>query len=149
MQPNQDPQTSFTVEQRELIEQVKSRMRVSKVVCTRAIKSKHGDFFVGWSSAWDTIQDDAGGMGADLITAMPSDDAQTAMEQHGMTVKQAKIATCILGMQVELQALMHALAGGGISETEYRNAATAVRRNYTNLLQEAVSSKGSSSGKAP
>lgn len=130
---------AFTTEQRDFIERVKGRMRIAKVVCTRALKTKNGDFFVGWSAAWDTIQEDAGGQGTDLLDAMAPGDMQTAMAQNGMTTKEAKVASCILGMQVELQAFNHALAGSGITEAEHRTATMAVKRNYTKLLQEAVS----------
>lgn len=138
MQTDKSP---FTTEQKDFIERVKGRMRISKVVCTRAIKTKNGDFFVGFSAAWDTIQEDAGGMGSDLIDAMGPGDLQTATAQHGMTTKEAKVAACILGMQVELQAMSHALAGSGITEAEYRTASAAVKRNYGQLLQEAVATK--------
>ena len=136
-----EPSSPFTTEQRDFIERVKGRMRVSKVVCTRALKTKNGDFFVGFSSAWDTIQEDAGGMGTDLIDAMGPGDQQTAMAQRGMTTREAKVAACILGMQVELQAMSHALAGSGITEAEYRAASAAVKRNYGRLLHEAVAIK--------
>ena len=119
---------------------IKSKLRLSKVVVTRSVKTKNGDFFVGFSSAWDTIQEDAGG-GADLIDALEPGEQQRAIEDRGMTLKQAKIAGLILGMQVDTQAVTHALCGGAISEDEYKAAVRAIKRNYTTKLAEATAAK--------
>lgn len=127
--------------QRAEIKLIKNGLRVTKVVATRAVKTKRGDFFVGMSAAWDTTQEDAGGMGADLIDAMDAGEAQEAALQGGMTVRRAKIASCILGMQVDLQAASHALGGGAISYDEYVMGCRSIKRNYGKLLAEAVASK--------
>lgn len=119
---------------------VKSKLRISKVVVTRSIKTKNGDFFVGFSSAWDTIQEDAGG-GTDLIDALEPGEQQKAVVDRGMTLKQAKIAGLVLGMQVDIQAVTHALCGGAISEGEHANAVKAIKRNYTTKLTEATATK--------
>lgn len=120
----------WTPEQQAEIRYVRESLRVSKVVATRALKTKHGDFFVGMSAAWDTTQEDAGGMGADLIDAMGEGEQQQAIVQRGMTLKQARIASLILGMQVDIQAVTHALCGGAIHEGEFNNAVKAIQRNY-------------------
>lgn len=119
---------------------VKNKLRLSKVVVTRSVKTKNGDFFVGFSSAWETIQEDAGG-GADLIDALEPGEQQKAIEARGMTLKQGKIAGLVLGMQVDIQAVTHALCGGAISEEEFNNAVRAIRRNYTNKLAEVTAAK--------
>ncbi len=127
----------FSDEQISRIHRIRDNMRITKVVATRAVKTKNGDFFVGWSAAWDTIQEDAGGLGADLIGAQ--DEAEEALStQRGMTLADAKIADLILGMQVDLQALNHALAGSGISEEDHKRASAAVKRNYGQLLANAL-----------
>jgi len=137
----------LTKEQMAEITTIKQGLRVSKVVATRAVKTKQGDFFVGLSAAWDSTQEDAGGQGADIIDAMSEGEQQQAIVQRGMTMRQAKIAGLILGMQVDLQALTHAVCGGSISDTEYTNAVKAVRHNYTRKLSEATT-KGTSEGGA-
>jgi hypothetical protein len=123
-----------------LIKSVRDRLRVTKVVCTRALKTKNGDFFVGFSAAWDTTQEDAGGMGTDLIDGLEKGEAQVAAETRGMTLKEAKIAGYLLAMQTDLQAQDHALAGGGISKGDYDTAQKAVRRNYMKLMADALAS---------
>lgn len=120
---------------------IKRGLRVSKVVATRAVKTKHGDFFVGMSAAWDSTQEDAGGPGVDLIDAMGEGEQHQAIVQRGMTLKQAKIAGLVLGMEVDIQAVTHALCGGSISEGECNNAVKAIKRNYMRKLGEAVATK--------
>ncbi len=131
----------LTGEQRAEIKFVKDALRVSKVVATRAVKTKNGDFFVGLSAAWDSTQEDAGGMGADLIDGMGEGEQQLAISQRGMTTRRAKIAGTILGMQVDLQAINNALGGGAISPAEHRNATNAIKRNYSTLIAEAVAGR--------
>ena len=128
----------FTEDQKARIHRIRDGIRITKVVATRAVKTKNGDFFVGWSAAWDTIQEDAGGMGADLIDALDNGEAQDAVGR-GMTLTDAKIADLILGMQVDLQGLDHALAGSGITEDDHKRATTAVKRNYGQLIANALS----------
>lgn len=137
---------AFSDQDKALIRKVQEKMRVTKVVCTRSIKSKNGDFFVGFSAAWDTVQEDAGGMGADLVDALGDGEAQAAAMTCGMPLKEAKVAALILGMQVDLQTQEHALAGGGITSAEFEVAQKAVRRNYTKLMMDALASSGKTSG---
>lgn len=131
----------LTPEEKAEIKAVRDGLRVTKVVSTRAVKTRNGDYFVGMSAAWDSIQEDAGGMGADLIDALSSGEMQIATSQNGMDRRRAKIAAFILGMEVDLQATAHALAGGAISEGDYNRATQAIKRNYTKLLAETVAAK--------
>jgi hypothetical protein len=131
----------LTDEQRAEITLIKSGLRVSKVVATRAVKTKLGDFFVGMSAAWDTTQEDAGGMGVDLIDAMDDGEQHAAIKRQGMTLKQARVAGLILGMNVDLQAGMHAVGGGAISDADFQRAARAIKRKYGSLVAEAVAGK--------
>jgi len=129
----------LTDEQKAEIKYVRDGLRITKVVATRGIKTRTGgDYFVGMSAAWDSIQEDAGGMGADMIDALDEGEAQAAAVQNGMTRKQAKVAATILGMEVDLQATSHALGGGAITEQEHRRATNAIKRNYSQLLVSAV-----------
>ena len=131
----------LTPEQMAEITFIKKGLRISKVVATRAVKTKHGDFFVGMSAAWDTTQEDAGSLGTDLIDALAGEQQQ-AIVQRGMTLPRAKVASLILGMQVDIQAVTHALCGGAISEGEHNNALRAIKRNYLMKLAEAVGKNG-------
>jgi len=125
----------FTKEEKALIQGVKTKMRITKVVCTRSIKTGNGDYFVGFSAAHNTIQEDAGGMGSDLLSAQ-SDNEESCIAQNGMTLKEAKLAGYLLALQTDLQAQSHALAGGGISESDYRAAQANSKRNYLNLMRD-------------
>jgi hypothetical protein len=136
----------ITPEQQAEIRYIRDRLVVSKVVATRAVKTKNGDFFVGLSAAWDSTQEDAGGMGSDLIDALGDDEQELAVSQRGMTLKQAKIAGLLLGMQVDIQAVTHALCGGAISEEVFNTAIRAIKRNYMLKTVEAVHKNGSPSG---
>ena len=71
-----------------LITRVKGNLRVTKVVATRSFKSKQGDFFAGFGAGWNTVQDDAGGPGADMDLAMTTGDFVSS----GMTLKEAVVA---------------------------------------------------------
>lgn len=57
----------------DVIEKVRNKIRITKIVRTRSLKGQNGDNFVGFSSAWDTIQDDTGG-GGDLINTSSDED---------------------------------------------------------------------------
>lgn len=131
----------MTDEQMAKIRFIKKGLRISKVVATRSVKTKHGDFFVGWASAWDSTQEDAGGCGTDLIDAMGEGEQHQAIVQRGMTVKGAEIASLLVGMQVDIQAVTNALCGGAISEGEFTNAVKGIKRNYMKKLDEATASK--------
>ena len=136
----------LTSEQMAEIAFIKKGLRVGKVVATRAVKTKHGDFFVGLSAAWDSTQEDAGGPGVGLIDAMDEGEQHQALIQRGMTLKQAKVAGLVLGMQVDIQAVTHALCGGAISEVEFQNAVRAIKRNYTQKLSDATVKNGNGEG---
>lgn len=116
---------------REALTAVKARMRITKVVCTRSVKGKYGDNYVGYSAAWDTIQDDAGG-GGDLISAQDG-DANLA-HQQGMTLKEARLASLVLAMQADVAAHNNAMAGGNISPKDREEAIRAIKNNYTRLM---------------
>lgn len=124
------------------IKRIKDSLRVSKVVATRALKTKRGDFFVGLSAAWDSVQEDAGSFGPDLIDALEEGEQSEAIAQRGQTLKYARISSYILGMQVDIQAHAHALAGGAMSPEEYRLAEKAIKVNYGKLIAEVMLGRG-------
>lgn len=117
------------------IARLKPLIRITKVVCTRSVKGQRGDSYVGFSAAWDTTQDDSGG-GADLISAQGDGDRPS-----GLTLGDARIATMILGMQVDISAHAQALAGGNINQFQYEEACKAISDNYTKLIANTVRSR--------
>ena len=119
----------------ETLDRVKANVRITKVVCTRSVKGRSGDHYVGFSAAWDTIQDDAGG-GADLNSAQ---DGDMALAHHGgMTLKEGRIAALVVGMQADLAAHEHATAGANLSSDQLDNARRAIKSNYTKLMVEVL-----------
>lgn len=119
-----------------LNEGLRSRMRITKVVVTRSLKTKQGDFFVGLSAS---IQDDAGGMGSDLISGQSELEVAEGYNQRGFTMSEIRLATLNLGLQVDSLALEQALCGGAITKEEHENALAIVRRNYNIKLKESAS----------
>jgi len=116
----------------EALTRVKAHLRVTKVVCTRSVKGRGGDHYVGFSAGWDTVQDDAGG-GADLNSAQDGDTAQ-ATHDSGMTLRDAKMAAYVLGMQADLAAHDAAVAGSSITPEQHEAAQRGIKANYTKLM---------------
>ena len=125
-------------EVRNAVQKVTKNLRVTKVVCTRSVKGRQGDHYVGFSAAWDTVQDDAGGS-ADLV-------AEAEDTSKGMTLKESKLAALILAMQADVAAHNHAAAGGNMSEPELRNAVTGIKSGYNQLILEALFGNGNGNG---
>lgn len=123
-------------EKKAFVQSIASRIRVTKVVCTRSVKGRNGDVFVGYSSASSSIQEDAG-MGTDLSTTL-SDDQTLDLGARGLTIKEAKIAGYLLGLETDVAAFEHALASGGISEAHCKDAVSAIRKNYSRLVSLAM-----------
>lgn len=112
---------------------VKKHFKVTKVVCSRSVKGRNGDTYVGYSAAWDTIQDDAGGS-VDLLNE--------GAGPQGMTLKDSKLASLILGMQVDIEAHSHAAAGGNLSEAELIDAIREIKSRYNRLIFETMFGEG-------
>ena len=121
---------------KEELTRIKKGLRVTKVVCTRSIKGRYGDAYVGFSAAWDTIQDDAGG-GADLNSAQDG-DVKAAHHDGGMTLKEAKMAALVLGLQADLAATDNAMAGSTITVDQRLGAQKAIKHNYASLMSEVL-----------
>lgn len=122
-------------EMKAVIARVKDKIRVTKVVATRSVKTgSRGDFFAGFAAAWDTCQDDQGGPGADLDLMMESSEVAVS----GMTLQEAKIAQYLVAMQADIAAYEAAYANGGISGRARTDAIAAVKNNYGGLIAEAL-----------
>lgn len=108
---------------KEQIQSIKSKMRITKVISTRAVKTKAGDFFVGYASEWDSVQDD-GALGLDQM--LPS-------QSSGLSMEEAKIARLLLAMEVDIAAHEAALMGGALSAKACEDAVTAIKANFVKL----------------
>lgn len=121
------------------LDHVKAHLRVTKVVATRAVKTSKGDFFAGISAAWDSVQDDAGGMGSDQDLTVTADDQASS----GMTLKEAQISQLVVSMEASIGAYRAALSEGAISEDEFERRIQMIKRNTVahidRLLPKSVS----------
>ena len=117
-----------------LITRVKKGLSITKVVATRSVKTKRGDFFAGYAAAWNTVQDDAGGPGADLDLLM--DTAEVAVS--GMNLQEALVAHHLIAMQADIGAYRAARANGAISDSEMNDAVSSVKHNYGRMIREAL-----------
>lgn len=107
---------------------VKSKMRITKVVATRSVKTQAGDFFVGFSSEWDTVQDDG------------TQGMETLMEDStsGMSFVESKIARYVLAMQADIAAYESALANGAIDAQRMEDTERAIKARYGKLIQRTL-----------
>ena len=117
-----------------LVAKIKAGVKITKVVCTRAVKGKGGESYVGFSAAWDTIQDDTGG-GGELLSAHTGAEVQASHGQ-GLSLKEARIAALLVGMQVDIAAHDHAMAGGNITIEQRDMAVRNIKGNYSQLMAE-------------
>lgn len=112
---------------RAALTRVRDKMRITKVVATRSVKTKSGDFFAGMSAAWESVQDDAGGPGADLDLLTST----SAAASSGMTLLDSRVSSTLLAMEVTIAAWRAALIEGAITEMEFETRITRVRRRAT------------------
>lgn len=113
------------------IAKILDKVRIQKVVVTRSIKTSRGDFFVGFSAAWDSVQDDS----MHSIESCMDDDAH---DISGMTVSEARLATLALGMQVDLAAITNAHTGCGLNDEEARSLLTTTKDRYSKRIDAVV-----------
>jgi len=123
----------------EALRTIKKRLRVTKVVCTRSVKGRGGDHYVGFSAGWDSVQDDGGG-GVDLASAQDAEGQ--AAHDSGMTLREARLAAYVLGMQADIAAHEAAYAGAAVSEEAYLQAVRAIKANYSQLMTELFAKRG-------
>lgn len=129
---------------RDALTRIRNNLKITKVVCTRSVKGRYGDTYVGFSAAWNTIQDDAGG-GADMISAQ---DGDTALAQaNGLSLKESKIAAYALAMQADIAAHNHAMAGGNITQEQRDEAVRVIKANYTQLMLAEMDQGDTNGGK--
>lgn len=110
-------------EVRDTLLRVRKNMRITKVVATRAVKTKAGDFFAGMSAAWESVQDDAGGPGSGTdLTVSTQDTAES-----GMSLQEARVAQIMLAMEASIAAWRAAQLEGAVTESECDNRVARIR----------------------
>lgn len=120
-----------------LVGRVKQHLRITKVVATRSVKTPRGDFFSGFSAAWDSVQDDHGSIPDAELTFT---DGETAVS--GMTVEESRVAHVLLSMEASIAAWRAAHAEGVISEQEFNTRKTAIKRSHAAQLSSVLSTNG-------
>lgn len=120
-------------ELRALVSRVKEGLKITKVVATRSVKGRGGDTFVGFSAAWNSVQED-GGHG--VVPAM--DEGEEAQTLNGMTLQEAVVASCLIAREADIAAYRNAAAGGNISQDYADNAVAAIKSNYNKLIVSAI-----------
>jgi hypothetical protein len=109
-------------ELQKLIQSTRSKMRITKVVATRAVKTRNGDFFCGLSSAWSTTQDDEGGFSDGELSLSTG-------ETSGMTLQEARVAQVLLNLEATMGALRAALSDEAISQQEFERREKILKQN--------------------
>lgn len=120
-------------EMKSFIHRVRAGIKVTKVVTTRSVKGRMGDTFVGFSAAWNSVQED-GGQNL-LPVGAETDESETL---SGMTLQEAIVAAAVVGREVDITAHNHALAGGNISADYHSKAVQAVKVNYNKIILAAL-----------
>jgi len=106
---------------------VKRNLSFTKVVATRSLKTKkRGDFFAGFAGAWNTVQDDVTGPGADMDLI----GTEGVIRANGMTLLDAVIAHEIAALRADLAVYGHARAANAISASEYKEAIRVLKLNH-------------------
>ena len=116
-----------------LVARVKSGLKITKVVATRSVKGRGGDTFVGFSAAWNSVQEDGG---QDLLKV--GDDTDEAQSLTGMTMQEAVVASILLAREADTAAYRNAAAGGNISSEHANGAIQAIRSNYSKMIVQAL-----------
>lgn len=116
---------------RDDIKSVQKNMRFTKITCTRSIHGSNGHTFVGYSVMWNSVQNDAGGMGVDHELVLS--DGEIAA--NGMTRQQAVLAQYMLARQVDIAAAESAMASGGISPSQCASIVNMAKDNYEKLIE--------------
>jgi len=129
--PEQPKTPNLPDDVKERLRRIRKGLRITKITCTRSVKGRNGDSFVGFSGAWQSVQDDHSGPGADVMADREDDQTYAA---QGLTLKDAKLARYMLSMECDLAALESALANNSISPNFFKDSVRGVRNNYNILV---------------
>jgi hypothetical protein len=125
-----------------LVQRVRAGLKITKVVATRSVKGRGGDTFVGFSAAWNNVQED-GGQGLVAV----GDEGDEAATLNGMTMQEALVASILLAREADTAAYRNAAAGGNIPQNHADAAIAAIRSNYSKMLVQALGNADGNGGK--
>lgn len=120
-------------EMKAFVQRVRSNLKVTKVVATRSVKGRMGDTFIGFSAAWNSVQEDGG----QNLMAVGS-EADESNTLTGMTLQESVVAAAVLAREVDITAHNHALAGGNMSAEFHSRAIKAIKANYNQIILSAM-----------
>ncbi len=108
--------------------EIRSSLVITKITCTKTVKSRNGDCFVGFSAAYRTFQDD----GVGDTHSSSTEDAVVA--EQGLSLSDAKLARYALSMECDVAAYESALVNGGITPEFFRDIVRSIRNGYNQLI---------------
>ena len=140
METKNEASNGTNTELRGVLLNIKKHLRITKITCTRSVKGRGGDSYVGFSAAWDSIQDDTGGATEAQNPTLSAPELASASAQ-GLTLRESRLAALIVGMQADIAAHDNAMAGGNLSQDQRDQAVRAIRHNYSKLVVDAWGAK--------
>lgn len=114
------------------LRRIQSKIRVTKVTATRAVKGARGDNFAGFTALWNSVEN-------------TSDPVETdeALPLGVMTMTEARVAHLLIAMHADVAAHDAALAGGNISEEFHTHTVNAIKARFAHMLSKVVREDGS------
>jgi hypothetical protein len=119
---------------KDYIESLRRNLRITKIVATRSVKTKSGDFFAGISSAFDSRQEE--GHAADLDLVMSAAE----VSESGMSLIDARVSHVMLSVEASIAAWRAAYIDGAISEGEFEARCKHVKQRGSKQISELVKS---------
>lgn len=118
--------------------EVMGRIVFTKVVVTQSLKTPQGDFFVGFSAAAQTSQNDFGGMGADAMASL-GDDALAAAQ--GISLKDEAMVRLMLSRQAALAVHEQAHLSGALTEEQYHARVGILEASFNRAFAKLAAAK--------
>jgi len=141
--PEDGPQEIDKRQIKERLRRIRDGIRITKITCTRSVKGRNGDSFVAFSAAYQSVQDDKGGMGGDTHVTPEEEDTYAS---QGIKMKDAKLARYMLSMECDLAALESAAANGSISPQMFQDSVRGVRETYNRLVLREMGATNGNTG---
>lgn len=129
MEPTKEDLKAHALKMGKKTAEIRGRLRVTKIVATRCLKTGKGDFFCGMSAAFTSVQD------SNADTELISDEEIAA---SGMSIADSKIAHVLLCQEVAVGAFRAAHTEGAISTDDFDTRVKQVKRNTFAHLQRLV-----------
>lgn len=108
------------MDERKFLQNLTKKMRVGGMVCGRSIKTDKGEIFISFQAEYPS-----------------SEPGISSADIHGdnlLSVKEARVAAYLLGLQTDIAAHEHALASGLISSQFCQDTISSLKTRYSNLI---------------